>query len=51
MKEEDFNITVTKLEPDTVSIKMRNVVPNVEVHDVFQIETHCDDTLKTKCKH
>ena len=51
MKEEDFNITLTKLEPDISSIKVRNVVPNMEVHDVFQIETHCDDTSKTKCKH
>ena len=48
MKEEDFKITLTKFEQDISSIKVQYVVPNMQVHDVFQIETHCDATSKNE---
>ena len=35
LKEEVLNIIVTKFEPDLVSSKVQNVVPNVEVDDVL----------------
>ena len=45
MKEEVLNIKVTEREPHLIAIKVRNVVPNLEIHDVFKFETHCDDTF------
>ena len=39
VKEKVLDNIGSKLEPDTVFLKVGNVVPNVGVHDVFKFET------------